>query len=186
LIEVLIVTVMTVTMAAIAVPATSTLFGNLRLSGDARGISNSIALAKMRAAAQFSRARLRVDVAGGTYQVERWEKTGTPGWVGEGDATLLSAATVVSPGGLAVPPPNTQAAIGQAPACLDDAGVAIANTACVVFNSRGVPIDDAGAPTAADAVYLTDGTAVYAVTVAATGLIRVWKSGPTAASWSLE
>jgi hypothetical protein len=92
----------------------------------------------------------------------------------------------MSTGGLATPPPNTQGAILQAPACLNIAGGAIANTACIVFNSRGVPIDTAGVaatPTAADALYVTDGTAVYGVTVAATGLIRLWKSGPSAAAW---
>ena len=53
-------------MAAMVIPKTSALFGNLRLSGDARGLSNSIALAKMRAAADFTRARLFVDRAART------------------------------------------------------------------------------------------------------------------------
>ena len=44
---------------------------------------------------------------------------------------------------------------------------AIANTACIMFNSRGVPIDSTFAPTGDDALYVTDGMAVYGVTVAA-------------------
>jgi hypothetical protein len=183
LIEVLIVLIMTITMAAIIVPRTGALFGNLRLSGDARGISNHIALAKMRAAADFTRARLYVDLAAGTYRVERFQKTGVVGWTTEGGNNALSYKVNLSTGSLTAPPPNTQAAIGQAPPCLDNAGGAIGNTACVVFNSRGIPVDNAGAPTGADAVYITDGTAVYGVTVGATGLIRTWKSGPSTALW---
>jgi Tfp pilus assembly protein FimT len=186
LIEVFVVMVVTMALAAIVVPQTSTLFGNMRLSGDARALSNNAALAKMRAAAAFTRARLRVDLAAGTYQVERFERVGVNAWVGEGDATALSPGVSLNAGVLAAPPPNTQAAIAQAPPCLDDAAAQIANTACIVFNSRGVPIDDAGLPTAADALYVTDGTAVYSITVAATGLIRVWKSGPNAAAWTIE
>src|ERR1041385_6602340 len=89
LIEILIVLLMTVTMAAIAIPTTSALFGNLRLSGDARGLSNHIALAKMRAAADFTRARLYVDIAGRQWRVERYDKT-IPGWTAEAGWTRLS------------------------------------------------------------------------------------------------
>lgn len=186
LIEVFIVMVMTVTLAAVAIPRTANLFGHLRLSGDARALSNSIALAKMRAAADFTRARLRANLAARTYQVETYQQSGTPGWVSEADPELLSYDVNLSPGSLSTPPPNTQPAIGQAPPCLDGAGAAIAGTACVVFNSRGIPIDDAGAPTGADALYITDGTAVYGITVGATGLIRLWKSGPNAAVWTKQ
>ena len=97
LIEVFIVMVVAMAVMAIALalvafiaPKTGTLFGNLRLSGDARALSNSIALAKMRAAADFTRARLYVDRAARTYRVERFQKTGAIGWVAEGDATTLS------------------------------------------------------------------------------------------------
>jgi hypothetical protein len=56
----------------------------------------------------------------------------------------------------------------------------------VIFNSRGLPIDPAGQPTV-HAVYLTDGTAVYSITVSATGTIRSWKTPPVAApAWSLQ
>jgi Tfp pilus assembly protein FimT len=183
LIEMLIVVVITMAMAAMVIPKTSALFGNLRLSGDARGLSNSIALAKMRAAADFTRARLFVNRAARTYRVERFQKTGPIGWVAEGDATSLSYTVNFSSGGLAAAPPNSQAAIGQAPACLDDANAAIANTSCIVFNSRGVPITDALLATGNDAVYVSDGSAVYGVTVSATGMIKLWKSGPSTAVW---
>ena len=56
-----------------------------------------------------------------------------------------------------------------------------------MFNSRGVPIDSSGAPLGTNAFYLTDGSAVYAVTVAATGMLRSWRTLPVATpSWSLQ
>lgn len=182
LVELLIVLVITVTSAAVVLPSTRTLFQSLRLSGDARSISNSVSLVKMRAAAKFTRTRLYVDLAARTYRIETYQKSPVA-WVLEGGTTMLSYRVNFGTGSLATPPANTQAAIGQAPACLDAAGAAMANTACVVFNSRGIPIDNAGAPTAADAFYITDNTAVFAVTIGATGLIRTWKSGPSTAVW---
>ena len=62
----------------------------------------------------------------------------------------------------------------------DDGGVEIAETASIVFNSRGVPVDATGAPTASGAVYLESGTTVYAATIAATGLVRLWRADSAA------
>jgi Tfp pilus assembly protein FimT len=183
-VELLVVLVLTVTMVAIAAPTTSSLFGNLRLSGDARGLSNNTAVAKMRAAADFTRARLYVDLAARSYHIERFDRTPAPGvWTAETGTTSLSYRVNFGAGSLAAPPPNSQAAIGQAASCQASDGSLTANTACITFNSRGVPVDDAGLPTGNDALYITDGSAVYSITVAATGLIRTWKSYPSVASW---
>jgi hypothetical protein len=86
-------------------------------------------------------------------------------------------------------PPNTQTAIGPASACTSNAdpAVVVANTACIVFNSRGLPIDSTGGPTGDDAVYVTDSSAVYGITVAATGFVRLWRTNYTSTpSWSLQ
>jgi len=185
LIEVFIVMIVTMIIAAFAVPKTSTLFGNLRISGDARGIANMTAVAKMRAAADFTRARLFVNLATRSYRVERWNKTPAPGaWQAEAGWTPLSSGVNFGTGGMAAAPPNTQGAINQAPGCLDDAGGAIGATACVVFNSRGIPIDNVGTPTSLDAIYMTGPGAVYGVTIAATGQIRVWKTN--LGVWTLQ
>jgi hypothetical protein len=86
-------------------------------------------------------------------------------------------------------PPNTTAAIGQAPMCKSNAvpPADIAGTACIIFNSRGTPIDSNGAPNNLGALYLTDGTAVYGVTVSATGMARTWRTVASAApSWTAQ
>jgi hypothetical protein len=77
---------------------------------------------------------------------------------------------------LPTPPPNTQAGIALSPPCRDDDGAAIDNTACVLFNSRGVPVDTSGVPTGAGGLYVTDGAAIYGVTIAASGLTRLWRA----------
>ena len=73
--------------------------------------------------------------------------------------------------------------------CQDTASppVDITNTACIIFNSRGIPVDNTGSPTGLDAVYVTDGTSVYGITVAATGFIRTWQTNYSSTpSWTLQ
>jgi hypothetical protein len=145
-----------------------------------------VAVTKMRAASNFSRVRLFVDLNAKTHRVEAWDKT-TLHWTTEGGSTYLSQGVSFSYGVVSTAPPSTQGTIGQSAECTTDAGAPIANTACVTFNSRGVPVDALFAPTGNAALYLTDGTAVYAVTVAATGMIRMWRTKPEVTpSWVLS
>jgi Tfp pilus assembly protein FimT len=170
-------------MAALTIPVFSTIARNLRGEGDIHSISSSIGLAKMRAAASFSRARMRANLTARTYQVEVWDKT-TSAWVQEGGTETLSDGVNFGFGTITTPPSNTQTSIGQAAACRTGAGAAIANTACVVFNSRGVPIDSTLSPTGEGAIYINDGAAAQGATVSITGLMRRWRrdlSGST--SW---
>ncbi len=185
-IELLIVVALVGTVAAMSVPMSMSMVQDYRLSGDARGLSNSVALAKMSAAAQFTRARLRVDLTSGTYQVERWQKTGAPGWVAEGGIRVLGTRDRFGANGITVPPPNTQAAVAQAPLCRNDAGAAIANTACVLFNSRGVSVDEAGAPSTVRLFYLAGPTAVFSIAVSGTSQLQLWRNSPGGGTWKQQ
>jgi type II secretory pathway pseudopilin PulG len=169
-------------IAAIAAPLFGNAIANFRLSGDARAVSNNAAAAKMRAASDFSRVRLYVDLAARTHRIQTFDKTTSICcWVTQGGTTALSVGVSFGYGVVTTPPPNTQGTIGQAPLCVDDTGADILNTACIMFNSRGVPVSNPSfAPTGVDAVYLTDGAAVYGVTIAATGLQRMWRTLPVA------
>jgi len=118
--------------------------------------------------------------------VQVFQKT-LPGWVTEGGVTYLSQNVNFGFGAVGTPPPNNQPTIGQASACLNNSGTAIGNTACIVFNSRGIPIDNNTTPTGSDAVYVTDTSAVYGITVSVTGLIALWRTNPTATpNWVLQ
>jgi prepilin-type N-terminal cleavage/methylation domain-containing protein len=162
-------------LLAIAVPRMATFRG----TNDVHDLSNNLSLAKLKAASTFTQARLYIDLAGRTHHVDWWQKGATPGWVALNGPTLLTNGEAFTFGPVGTPPANSQPAIAQAPACLDNTSKAIGATACVVFNSRGIPVDVTGTPTNADAVYVSDGTVVGAVTVSTTGLITVWTTPST-------
>ena len=165
-------------LLAVAIPK----MGSFGGADDARNLSNALSLAKMRAAANFTQARLYVSVGGRSHHVQTWSRTAVPpDWVAVTGPTLLSNGVAFTFGAVGTPPPNTQAVVAQAPLCLDKDGNAIAGTACVVFNSRGIPVDNTGTPTNNDALYVTDGTKVGAVTLSAAGLVTVW-GAPLAAN----
>lgn len=191
LIELLMVLAIMGVLAAVTVPMSGNTIRFLKISGDARELSNATAVAKMRAAAKFTQARVYVDVTGRQFYVQTKDKA-TSTWTSEGGAVSLSSTVSFGYGPIPAPPPDTQTTIGQAPQCTTMAGsppveTPVANTACIIFNSRGLPIDTTGSPTGLDAIYVTDGTAVYGITVAATGFIRTWQANSTStATWSLK
>lgn len=194
ILEVLFVVALIGVISTIAIPQLSNLLKYYKLSGDARSVSNAIAVTKMRAASNFSKTRLYVSTAGRWHRVERADATvgAPPHWTAEGGITYMSPSTNFGWSPVGTAPPNTQAIIGQSAPCKNDVGVDVTGTACVVFNSRGVPIspDVSGVtytPTGASAVYVTDSAEVYAVTVASSGMIRVWRTLPNAVpKWALQ
>jgi prepilin-type N-terminal cleavage/methylation domain-containing protein len=171
-------------VAAITVPATTRALGDMRLHGDARALHNIVALAKMRAAARFTRERVYVDLTTETFFLQYWDKT-AGAWLTEGESASLTTGVDFGFGTLAAPPADTQPTLAQSPECLDDGGAVIGNTACVVFNSRGIPVNPAtGSPDGNTAFYLTDHeTGVYGVTVSATPLVRLWWSPASQTAW---
>lgn len=177
-------------VAAMVVPFGTAAMGGERISGQARAVAYQAALAKMRAAASFTRARLYVDRTARQYRLEVWDKTAAA-WVTEGGTETLPRGVAFGFGAVTVPPANTQAAIAQPAACragLDAATAEIADTSCIVFNSRGIPIDANGAPTGDNALYVTDadGTVVYSATVSATGLSRLWWTATSTVAWQRQ
>jgi len=186
LIELMATMIILVTMAAFVLPFTRTTLSAMNLSSDARNLASGTALAKMRAAAYFSKARIYVNLGTKTFRVERWQKTAPIGWVIEGVTTTLSSNVAFSFAGATTPPPNTQAVIAQATGCLDNAGLAVAGTACIVFNSRGVPVDALNVPTPDGAFYVKADQTIYGVTAGAGGLIQLWQNNVVSNTWALK
>jgi len=174
-IEVLIVALVMTVVAAMAIPFTSNTLALFRVGGDSRALVNGVGMTKMRAASDFSRARFYVDLAARSFRVEVWQKTAPQQWVPEGGTTWLSQNDNFSFANAATPPPDAVAPIAQALPCLDNAGNALANTACIVFNSRGIPVDPLGSPTASD-LYISDGATIFGVAVSSTGQVRLWRA----------
>lgn len=183
--ELLVVVVIVLMVGALATPVVVSTVRGLRIAGDAHSIAGEIGIAKMRAAADFTHSRVYLDTSANTYGLQRWRKS-VNSWVTEDGPYPLSANVSAGFGALNNPPTGTQANLAQAPACLNNAGGTITNTACIVFNSRGISVDSTGAPTTNGALYITDGTSVYGVTVSATGLIQAWRSSAMSAGWSKQ
>ena len=170
-------------VAGMALPMGDRMASGFRIKGDAQALEHTITLAKMRAASAFSRARVRVNLTEDTYQLEVWNKT-TTNWDVQGGTVYLSRGVTFGFLELDTAPPNTQTVIDQSPACPEElTGTTIDDTACILFNSRGVPINSAGAPVGGNAFYINDGTGVYATTVTATPLVRLWWSNASAPGW---
>lgn len=189
LLEVLTVLSVFIITVALAISPTVTAVRTLRIGTDRRAMATMVALARMRAAARFTRSRIYADLPGRRFRLQTWNKTangGTGAWVAEGGDVFLHTTVAFGFGSLAGPPPDTQPALGQALPCLDDAGAAIADTACMVFNSRSIPVDSTGSPTADGALWVNNGMEVHGITVSATGLTQSW-SAPllgTSHTWS--
>jgi Tfp pilus assembly protein FimT len=186
LIDTLVVVAIVGLIAAIAVPQTTSMRNGYKIKGNAQAINNLVGLAKMRAAAQFSRARVYADLNARTFRLQVWSKT-TNQWMNDGAETPLAEGVTFGFTGVTQPPPNTQGAIGQSPLCTSNAGANIANTACITFNSRGMPVTNAlppaGAVTGNSGLYVTDGSAVYGTTVTMTPLIKSWWSPARDNAW---
>jgi prepilin-type N-terminal cleavage/methylation domain-containing protein len=172
-------------ISATALPMTASSMAAFRIRNDAQAVRNLVSLAKMRAASRFSRARVYVNRAANTYRLEVFDRTANA-WVTEGPTTRTSTGVRFGFGAVTAPPPNTQDALAFAPQCTDNAGALVANTSCIVFNSRGVPIRmtaPIGQPVGNNAFYITNGSIVYGTTVTTTPLIRFWWSPASAANW---
>jgi type II secretory pathway pseudopilin PulG len=194
LIELLIVVAIALIIIGFAVPNITETLRNFRIAGDARNLKSEILLAKMRAAARFTRTRVRADFDARTFQTDFWNKDANT-WdpVAIGAPQILSQSVNFGFGGMTAPPPDSQALLGQSPACTNGAagdpggGGDIANTACVHFNSRGFPVDATGAATPDGAIYiwsgdLTSGYVVQGVAVSINGIARIWRGDSSSAT----
>src|SRR5258707_14397381 len=183
LVEVLMVIFVIIILAAMAIPKLTTLLGNLRTRGDARDLNAAIVLARMRAASDFARARVYADLSANTFRVEVLQ-SGATSWQTDGGNQLLSKGVTFGYGSLTTAPSGV-ASLTQAPLCLqDDLVSTYANTACIMFNSRGIPIGPNSAPTPVDALYVADGKSVTGVTISVTGLTKIWRSDASTANWN--
>src|SRR5690349_5985415 len=90
LIELLMVVAIMGVIAAIAIPMSGNTLKYIKLSGDARDLSNAIAVAKMRAAAKFTFARVYIDLSSKSYYLQTYDKT-TSTWTTETGSTTVSS-----------------------------------------------------------------------------------------------
>ena len=188
MIELVIVLIILLVLSAMSIPGLMGLKQRYQVSGDTRGISTQLNLARMRAASGYTHARLYADLAGNTFHVEVWNKAGNGGsgcWQTDGDSnactqtssplTLLAPADSFGFGSISSGPTAATSSIAQAPTCTtgvggSSPGTTISNTSCIEFNSRGYPVDSSDTIVASDAIYVANSQNLYsAVTVPIAG-----------------
>jgi prepilin-type N-terminal cleavage/methylation domain-containing protein len=184
LIEIMVVMAVLGVLGAMAVPMVESATSGIKLREEANAIADLVGLAKMRATSQFARARVRVNVDSGSYVIQTWDAD-SDDWVNEQAEVNLPFGVTFGWGDLDEAPPNVQEDddLKFAAECLDKEQEAIDGTACIMFNSRGIPINKENSPIGGNAIYLTDGTGVRAITVTATPLVRRWWSSAANANW---
>src|SRR5574337_899618 len=92
MLELMIVVVVGIILTVMAIPTFRTVQQNMRTGGDASDLNGEVALTKMRAAADFTKARFYADLSAQTSHIETWNKSGgswTSG-VSEGGTQYLS------------------------------------------------------------------------------------------------
>jgi Tfp pilus assembly protein FimT len=184
LLELMVVMTTVILIAGMAIPKVITIVNSMRTAGDANNLNSIILMAKMRAGADFARARVYADLSANTFHVEVFT-SGDTQWRTEGGIQNLSKNATFGYGTLSSAPSGVSS-LTQAPACLENDMVAsntYSNTACIMFNSRGIPVDNNMAATANDAIYLTDGKTVTGISVSPTGLTKIWHTGASSAVW---
>jgi Tfp pilus assembly protein FimT len=184
IVELMVVAGIILTVLAIAVSAVASIARNYRIAGDGRNIAAVINLARMRAAANFTHARVYMNLTGSTFHLETWNKASTC-WQTDGDsnactqttspATPLAQDDTFGFGSITAGPTAATSTTAQAPACTvgvagASAGANISNTACIEINSRGYPVDSTNKIVASDAIYLTNNQKLYsAIAVSISG-----------------
>jgi prepilin-type N-terminal cleavage/methylation domain-containing protein len=200
LLELLIVLAIVFIVSAFAIPNYITYMRNNRINGDAMNIRSEILLAKMRASSNFTWGRVYFDFTAGTYRPQLWCKQTAfdSGFCATANTWIdvaVGAPQQLQPGvdygtGTQTDPPDpavsfAQSTLAQAEGCYPGdstppdgnpgAGSADANSACIVFNSRGFAVDNTGAITTNHAIYLTNGVTTAGVTVGPSGIAKVWR-----------
>lgn len=191
--ELLVVMLIVGIIAAVALPYAINALDAYRLHTDATLVSSYVNIAQTRAASQFSPYRLVVNVAPGTYTLEKlcgptlssvdaactsaYNPFTTPQIEG-GTQYPFQGDTFAScrPGGISVyPPPIT----GNPSPCPDPL--------YIYFNTRGTPVDSSGSPlgNGGAAVYIQSQRGlVDAVTISVSGRVSIRMWNPAGTQWT--
>ena len=182
-IEVLMVVIVTGTLIAFAIPGLTTLLQSARSNGEPRDVDDVVALAKMRAAADFTRARVYCDLSSETFEVDCW----TAGaWSAESGATSFERCHRLGLGRTS--PLHLLARPLLRRRCVADSGNAQRWPTLHALSS--IPAEFRRPLRCAHchrcALRNRWQLRLRRVTVLATGLIRMWRTGLTAAHWAIR
>jgi Tfp pilus assembly protein FimT len=183
MIELMIVVIVIIIIMAIAIPSVTGLARSFRIGGDTREIAAQLNLARLRAAANSTHARVYVNLSANTYHLEVWNKASTC-WQTYEDSNACTQTTSpafpLAPGdtfgfgSITTGPTAATSTPAQASACTagvagPSPGSATSNTACIEFNSRTYPVDSTNKVVASDAIYIQNAEGYQAIAVSVAG-----------------
>jgi Tfp pilus assembly protein FimT len=151
-------------VAGFSVPMLSSSMQSWQLASDARNIATTLTYAKMSSTSKMAHYQLSFNLNGNQWVLNKLNPT-TGVFEAQGGPTGLSAGLASS--GIAF---CSSSASGPA-------GFPITSSTTITFDSRGIPIDATGKPTANNIVYLSDARDRYAVTVSLSGKVQLWRYG---------
>ena len=168
-VELMVVAAVMLVLAAIAIPRVSGVVQTYRVGADARSIASQLTLARISAGSQNTDARINFNncTAGSTtYQLEIYNQSSSA-YQTQGGVTNLSTGVSYGYGSITTP-------VGSQ--------TSITNSPCYIkFNSRGLPVDASGNPTANYTIYVINNQNLcFAVTVLLSGRIQVFEYNGTA------
>ena len=173
LIEVSIVVLIILIVAAIGIPNAVQMLRAYRLSGNARSLAHALSLARLRAGSDFTWAEIVINSAATpvSYQLNYCTTKATSScttFTSEGGTQYMSSGISLGFGNSTLPAGGQTAAV---------------QTTTVIFNSRGIPVDSGGSATGNDTIYLADDrNDAYAVSVTLSGHPKIWRWAR--ASWA--
>ena len=162
--EIMVAVVLLLLFAALTVPSLTTALNAWQLNADARKISTTLMSAKLRTTSQATRYRVHFDVPNNSFNCQRFNRT-TGNYVDIADESAVTLSDGISNSGIRL----------TADSPSGPTGFPTTSSEFVIFNSRGIPVDNGGVPTGANVVYLSNSSTSYAVTVSQVGRIQLWK-----------
>src|SRR5882762_6134816 len=90
-VELMIVVIILGVLLGIAVSSVTSITRIYRIAGDGRGIAADLNVARMRSAADFTHARVYMDLTANTFHLEVWNK-GSACWKTDGDTNACTQA----------------------------------------------------------------------------------------------
>jgi prepilin-type N-terminal cleavage/methylation domain-containing protein len=166
LLEISVVVAILLMLVAVAVPNTLQMLHANRVTSEARGLARQLSLARQRAGADFTWARIVIDASStpNSYTLEICTTKATS-----------SCTTFAAEGGTQYLLSNIKLGFGSSSGAAGGQTTR-AQTTTVTFNSRGIPIDSVGSPTTNDTIYLTDDQGyTCAVSVTLSGHVNIWR-----------
>ena len=153
---------MIVIMMAISIPMLSSSMRDMQLVADARSIASTLTVAKLTATSQMTHCRLSFDLTNNEWQIEKLNRS-------NGQFELQQDTNQLSRG-VANSGITFKTSSDSAPS-----GFPTSSSSAITFNSRGIPIDGAGVPTASNIIYLSKNPSDYAVSVSLAGKVQLWR-----------